>query len=153
MQGTKRWVVVVAVLCIAAFGTAFVAASGEEAAVEPVRPAVTREVGPAPTLSAAAPLPGLAPAPKPRRPKPEDDDSEDEESEDEEIADEYETETEVEPEPQPAPAPAPAPAPKPEPPPPPAFDEEAILFSINDRPVMETLQLYREEFGNGSRRR
>lgn len=25
------------------------------------------------------------------------------------------------------------------------FDEEAILFSINDRPVMETLQLYREE--------
>jgi len=27
------------------------------------------------------------------------------------------------------------------------FDEEAILFSINDRPVMETLQLYREEFG------
>lgn len=34
-----------------------------------------------------------------------------------------------------------------------AFDEEAILFSINDRPVMETLQLYREEFGNGSKRR
>ena len=28
-----------------------------------------------------------------------------------------------------------------------AFDEEAILFSINDRPVMETLQLYREESG------
>jgi gentisate 1,2-dioxygenase len=27
------------------------------------------------------------------------------------------------------------------------FDDEAILFSINDRPVMETLQLYREEFG------
>jgi gentisate 1,2-dioxygenase len=34
-----------------------------------------------------------------------------------------------------------------------AFDEEAILFSINDRPVMETLQLYREEFGNGRKRR
>ena len=27
-------------------------------------------------------------------------------------------------------------------------DEEAILFSINDRPVMEALQLYREEAGN-----
>ena len=34
-----------------------------------------------------------------------------------------------------------------------SFDEEAVLFSINDRPVMETLQLYREEFGNGSKRR
>ena len=27
-------------------------------------------------------------------------------------------------------------------------DEEAILFSINDRPVMEGLQLYREEVKN-----
>jgi gentisate 1,2-dioxygenase len=27
-------------------------------------------------------------------------------------------------------------------------DDEAILFSINDRPVMESLQLYREELGN-----
>ncbi|MEX0804289.1 MAG: cupin domain-containing protein [Candidatus Binatia bacterium] len=27
------------------------------------------------------------------------------------------------------------------------YDEEAILFSINDRPVMEALQLYREELG------
>ena len=27
-------------------------------------------------------------------------------------------------------------------------DEEALLFSINDRPVMEALQLYREEAGN-----
>ena len=27
-------------------------------------------------------------------------------------------------------------------------DDEAILFSINDRPVMEALQLYREELGN-----
>jgi len=27
-------------------------------------------------------------------------------------------------------------------------DEEAIVFSINDRPVMEALQLYREEAGN-----
>ena len=27
-------------------------------------------------------------------------------------------------------------------------DEEAVLFSINDRPVMESLQLYREEAGN-----
>ena len=32
------------------------------------------------------------------------------------------------------------------------FEEEAIVFSINDRPVMETLQLYREEFGNGSKK-
>jgi gentisate 1,2-dioxygenase len=31
------------------------------------------------------------------------------------------------------------------------FEEEAILFSINDRPVMETLQLYREEFSNGNK--
>jgi gentisate 1,2-dioxygenase len=31
------------------------------------------------------------------------------------------------------------------------FNEEAILFSINDRPVMETLQLYREEFSNGNK--
>jgi gentisate 1,2-dioxygenase len=29
-----------------------------------------------------------------------------------------------------------------------SFDEEAVLFSINDRPVMETLQLYREEFAD-----
>lgn len=28
------------------------------------------------------------------------------------------------------------------------FDEEAVLFSINDRPVMEALQLYREESGS-----
>jgi len=27
-------------------------------------------------------------------------------------------------------------------------NEEAVLFSINDRPVMESLQLYREEAGN-----
>ena len=27
-------------------------------------------------------------------------------------------------------------------------DDEAILFSMNDRPVMEALQLYREEAGN-----
>jgi gentisate 1,2-dioxygenase len=27
-------------------------------------------------------------------------------------------------------------------------DDEAILFSINDRPVMEALQLYREEVEN-----
>ena len=26
-----------------------------------------------------------------------------------------------------------------------SFNDEAILFSINDRPVMESLQLYREE--------
>jgi gentisate 1,2-dioxygenase len=31
------------------------------------------------------------------------------------------------------------------------FDEEAILFSINDRPVMETLQLYREEFSDSNK--
>ena len=30
------------------------------------------------------------------------------------------------------------------------FDEEAILFSINDRPVMEALQLYRAEIRNGN---
>jgi gentisate 1,2-dioxygenase len=28
------------------------------------------------------------------------------------------------------------------------FDEEAVLFSINDRPVMETLHLYTEEIAN-----
>ena len=30
------------------------------------------------------------------------------------------------------------------------FEEEAILFSINDRPVMEALQLYRAEIRNGN---
>jgi len=27
-------------------------------------------------------------------------------------------------------------------------NDEAILFSLSDRPVMEALQLYREEVGN-----